>query len=113
MKLEDISQTFKALSDPTRLRIVYLLLQKESLCVCELVDTLELSQSTVSRHLAYLKNSNLVTSWRKGVWMHYAVSEEYLSIVNIEFLQTKLIETAEVKSDSNRTSACETSCAKE
>lgn len=102
MNLESISQTFKALSDPIRLRIVYLLSEKESLCVCELVETLDLSQSTVSRHLAYLKNSGLVKSWREGIWMHYALQTEALQMLKISKLKASLEETAEIVNDKEK-----------
>nr|HXK57067.1 metalloregulator ArsR/SmtB family transcription factor [Gammaproteobacteria bacterium] len=51
-----IARLFKALSDETRLRILCLLLEGE-LCVCDIMAVLQLPQSTVSRHLAYLKNA--------------------------------------------------------
>ena len=69
------AQLFKALSDDTRLRILGLLLEGE-LCVCDLMAILELPQSTVSRHLSYLKNSGLVSDRRHGIWMHYQLAEE-------------------------------------
>ncbi len=62
---------FKALSEPVRLRIVYMMLQRGELCVCDIVDSLELSQSVVSRHLAYLRNNGLVSTRRDGVWIYY------------------------------------------
>lgn len=67
--LENV-QMFKALGDETRLRILGLLRQGE-LCVCDIMDVLELPQSTASRHLAYLKNSKLVCGTRRGKWMYY------------------------------------------
>ena len=73
MDTESLAALFKTLSEPVRLRIVYLLLEKGELCVCHLVDTLELSQSVVSRHLAYLRNNGLVTTRREGVWVHYRI----------------------------------------
>lgn len=99
MTLENISQIFKALSDPIRLRVIYLLLEKDSLCVCEIVERLALSQSTVSRHLAYLKNSGLVESWREGVWMHYALNKQSLQIVNTLELKSKLLSTQQITQD--------------
>ncbi|MHB8793083.1 MAG: ArsR/SmtB family transcription factor [Thermoleophilia bacterium] len=72
--MKKTAQTFKALSDETRLRILGLLLDGE-LCVCELMASLDLPQSTVSRHLAYLKNSGLVSDRRRGIWMHYRIVE--------------------------------------
>jgi len=62
---------FKALSEPVRLRIIYVMLQRGELCVCDIVDSLELSQSVVSRHLAYLRNNGLVSTRRDGVWIYY------------------------------------------
>jgi ArsR family transcriptional regulator len=68
MKTE--AKIFKALADETRLRILSLLLDGE-LCVCELIAALELPQSTISRHLAYLRKSGLVKDRRQGVRMYY------------------------------------------
>jgi len=62
---------FKGLSDPVRLRIAHLLVQRGELCVCHLTDVLQLPQSTVSRHLNILRNSGLVNSERRGKWVYY------------------------------------------
>ncbi|WP_041262739.1 ArsR/SmtB family transcription factor [Citrifermentans bemidjiense] len=69
-------QYFKALADETRLRIVALLLCSRELCVCDITATLQLPQSTVSRHLAYLKNAGWVTDRREGVWIVYTLSTD-------------------------------------
>jgi len=71
--LEQLEDTFKALADRTRLRILGLLGNNE-VCVCHLHDSLGVPQPTVSRHLAYLRRAGLVTARRDGVWMHYRVS---------------------------------------
>ncbi len=73
MTTETLAALFKTLSEPVRLRIVYLLLSVGELCVCDLVETLGLSQSVVSRHLAYLRNNGLVATRREGVWVHYRI----------------------------------------
>ena len=70
--MKTLAHMFKALSDEIRLRILCLLLEGE-LCVCDIVDVLQLPQSTVSRHLAYLKNAGLVDDRRCGVWMYYSI----------------------------------------
>ena len=70
------AQIFKALADPIRLRIVLLLQSEGELCVCDLMAVLKLPQSTVSRHLAYLKRSCWVDTRRQGVWMYYQLSRE-------------------------------------
>jgi ArsR family transcriptional regulator len=66
---------FKALAEPIRLRILALLLDGER-CVCDLMAVLDMPQSTVSRHLAYLKNAGWVEGERRGVWMYYRLSEK-------------------------------------
>lgn len=69
------SKILKALSDPTRLKIIYLLQERE-LCVCEIMHALEKPQSTVSHHLNILKNACLI-KWRKdGIWIHYQLSNQ-------------------------------------
>ena len=74
--MKHLAQTIKALSDPIRLRIVLLLQAEGELCVCDLMAVLKLPQSTVSRHLAYLKRSCWVDTRREGVWMYYTLSRE-------------------------------------
>lgn len=89
-QLETLTHLFKALCEPVRLRIVHLLLQRNNLCVCDLTEVLALNQSTVSRHLAYLKNANLVRAWREGTWMHYALQPDALTLLNLETMQQQL-----------------------
>lgn len=69
-KLETI---FRALSDRTRLRILNLLRGGE-LCVCDLVDVLDVPQPTASRHLAYLRKTGLVLARKEGLWHYYRLS---------------------------------------
>lgn len=64
---------FKSLSDETRVRILVLLLEHGELCICDLMTALEQPQSTVSRHVAYLKNSGWLNDRRGGVWMYYSI----------------------------------------
>jgi ArsR family transcriptional regulator len=66
---------FKALGDETRLRILSLLLTEGELCVCDLIATLKLPQSTVSRHLAYLRKTGWVNDRRCGIWMYYSIAD--------------------------------------
>jgi len=64
---------FRACSDRTRLRILHLLLPGE-LCVCHIVEALELSQPKISRHLAYLRRTGLVLARRDGLWNYYRLA---------------------------------------
>ncbi len=66
---------FKALSDPTRLRILMLLSQRE-LCVCELAFTLKMEQSRISHQLRILKDVDLVEDVRDGKWINYRIPDK-------------------------------------
>ena len=65
---------FKALADRTRLRIINLVAQDE-ICVCFFVEVLQVKQSGISRHLAYLRKAGLVRARRDGKWIHYRLAE--------------------------------------
>ena len=73
--MEEDLAIFKACSDATRLRVLFLLAERE-LCVCELVEVLEMPQGKVSRHLALLKQAGLVRDRRDGTWIHYSLRQE-------------------------------------
>ena len=66
----------KALSDPTRLKIVQLLNQKQALCVCDIISELHQPQPTISRHLNQLNQIGILKSERKGTWIWYSISQE-------------------------------------
>ena len=72
--MRNLEQLFKGLADQTRLRILNLLIHGE-LCVCDIHYVLESSQSNVSRHLTYLKNSGLVLDRREGTRMYYRLEQ--------------------------------------
>ena len=68
------AQLFKSLADETRLRIIWLLMAREELCVCDIMEVLGITQSKASRHLRYLYHLGWVTDRREGVWMNYRLS---------------------------------------
>ena len=72
-----VSQTFKALSDPTRIRILHLLAGREY-SVNDIADTLHLKQSTVSHQLRFLKNLRLVKFRREGTTLFYTQDDEHV-----------------------------------
>lgn len=71
--IDQVARVARALADPTRLRILALLGDRE-VCVCHIHESLGLPQPTVSRHLAFLRREGLVDARRDGVWMHYQVA---------------------------------------
>jgi ArsR family transcriptional regulator len=71
--VEEYTQIFKTLSDPTRLRILRLLLDAgKELCVCELVDSLEEPQYNVSKHVTAMRAAGLLKSRKEGRWVYYS-----------------------------------------
>ncbi len=68
--MSGVAALLGALADPLRLRILRLVLERE-LCVCEVVDALQIPQYRVSRHLTALRRLGLVAARREGRWMHY------------------------------------------
>ncbi|HEY6871655.1 MAG TPA: metalloregulator ArsR/SmtB family transcription factor [Geobacteraceae bacterium] len=106
--MKQTARIFKALADETRLRILALLIAEGELCVCKIMAALQLPQSTVSRHLAYLKNTGWLHDRREGVWMHYSVDEQGSAFHGgmIDFLRTRLAALPTAVSDLERLATC-------
>jgi ArsR family transcriptional regulator, arsenate/arsenite/antimonite-responsive transcriptional repressor len=82
----------KGLSDRTRLRLVAALRGRE-LCVCELCDALELSQSTLSTHLMVLRDSGVVQTRKNGKWIYYALRSDLGRVIDVFFRQFAAVAT--------------------
>jgi ArsR family transcriptional regulator len=76
-----LAASFKAVADPTRLRLLSLIAAHEGgeACVCDLTGEFDLSGPTISHHLKVLREAGLVTSERRGTWVHYRVVAERLA----------------------------------
>ncbi len=72
--MRDLTLFYAALSDPTRLRLLSLMKNRE-VCVCYLQEVLQTNQPKISRHLAYLKRAGLVEARRDGRWSHYRLKK--------------------------------------
>ena len=70
--MRTLLNALKALSDETRLRMINLLYEKE-LCVCDIMESLKITQTKASRHLSYLKNAGLVTDRKHAQWVYYSI----------------------------------------
>lgn len=106
--MKEIIKAFKALSDPTRLRI-FLLLMKKDLCVCELMFVLNMPQSRVSHQLRLLRDADLVSDKREGRWIIYTIPRGVRS--NFEPLVRRLagpelVDSELVLSDLERLDLC-------
>ena len=78
--LYGLSEFYKIFGDPTRLRILDLLLNKP-LCVNEISEILDVSQSAISHQLKYLRSSNLVKAEKTGKNVYYSISDEHIKII--------------------------------
>jgi ArsR family transcriptional regulator len=72
--MKDFIKVMKALSDPNRVRIVKML-QHKLMCVCELQEALQISQSSVSKHLKILEEAGLVEFRKEGLWVNYYLTD--------------------------------------
>lgn len=76
---------FKVLGEKNRVRILLMLLQKP-LCVCEITSVLNLNTSTVSNHLALLRDAGFVVDEKEGKWINYKINHDYDSPIISEIL---------------------------
>jgi len=67
---------YKCLADETRLTCLLLVYDVGELCVCELTDALDVSQPKISRHLARLRESNILCGERRGQWVYYQINPD-------------------------------------
>lgn len=72
-----LSEIFKVLSDPTRLKIIYVL-SKGALCVCDIAQTLNMTQSAISHHLRLLRNLRLVKYRKEGKQVIYSLDDDHV-----------------------------------
>ncbi|WP_344342006.1 metalloregulator ArsR/SmtB family transcription factor [Agrococcus versicolor] len=80
---EHLAMAFKALGDPTRLRLLSLIASSDGgeACICDLIDPVGLSQGTVSHHMKILGSAGLVTREQRGRWAYYAIADGALERV--------------------------------
>ncbi len=79
-RAEEYAEWFKALADPTRIRILNLLARNiEPICVCDIVDRFPLGQPTISHHLKILRETCFVRAERRGSFIYYAINRQCLN----------------------------------
>ncbi len=92
-------EQLKALGESNRFRIM-MMLRSRPLCVCELLEILDVSGATMSSHLKTLKYASLVESRRDGKWIEYRIAEDAGSLV--EYLYASCEDTAQIDEDSRQ-----------
>ncbi len=79
-ELYDLAELFKVFGDSTRIRILYVLFEAE-LCVCDIAQTLGMTQSAISHQLRILKQSKLVKSRREGKQVFYSLADDHVRTI--------------------------------
>jgi ArsR family transcriptional regulator len=103
--MKHLVKTFKALSDETKIRILKILEERDELCVCEIMQALDISQSRASRNLGILREAGLVKDRREGTWIYYSLSPEkgaQYSQPLLQLLDDWLVDDAVVQADRER-----------
>ena len=83
---DSIISGFHALSEPLRVKVLQLLKNRE-ICVCDLCDILDVSQSKLSFHLKTLKEANLVCARQEGRWIYYSLNQPQFKILQQHLTQ--------------------------
>lgn len=72
--MESLARLFKTLSDETRLQILFLMKDGE-ICVCDIAETLNMTQPNISFHLGILKDAGIIMDRKNGRWVHYSLND--------------------------------------
>jgi DNA-binding transcriptional ArsR family regulator len=81
--VEDAAEVFRVLGDPTRMRLLYALAQRE-LCVCDLSAVLDMTQSAISHQLRVLRSARLVRHRKVGKTVYYALADDHvMQLINV------------------------------
>ena len=105
--MQTLTELFKSLADETRLRLLMLLQGGNEYCVCDLMNALDMPQSTVSRHLAALKRNGWLQDRRGGVWMYYSLRKDMDAFLQAQLvlLSNRLTDNPANRVDSDRLEA--------
>ncbi len=98
--MENIVEVLKALSDETRLRIINLLYWGE-LCVCDIMEVLDITQAKASRHLGVLRRAGLVTDRKSAQWVYYTLAplekNKFVESIILDHLRQTALYTADLQ----------------
>ena len=96
--MSDLVTFSRALADPTRSRIVNLVM-KDALCVCELAEILGMPQSSVSSHVQIIRKAGLLDSEKCEKWTYFRIAPEYRKLIKSLMVFFVVAETREFEKD--------------
>jgi ArsR family transcriptional regulator len=90
--MKEAARFFKVLSDESRLKMLWLLFNRQELCVCDVMAVLEITQSKASRHLAALRHIGIAVDRKDGLWSYYSLiaPADELAKNHLKLLRTTL-----------------------
>jgi len=98
--MDNLTALFKALSDRNRLRIVTALMEYEELCACQIIEFMQVTGATVSRHMGVLIASGLVDSRKEGRWVYYRLRREAVEFAGlVQWIEKQLTSDSAVARD--------------
>jgi len=99
LNLFSASQVFKCLSEEPRLRILYLIFKQKQMCISDLCQILDFTQTKTSRHLGYLKNAGLVYSKKINQWTYYSIKEELIDFIEqlLVYIERDVVLTKDIE----------------
>lgn len=86
-KVAAMAEVYKAMGDPTRIRLLYALIQGEELCVHDLCSVLDMAQSAVSHQLRYLRHLRIVKRRKSGKTVYYSIDDHHIEQLFEQTLQ--------------------------
>jgi ArsR family transcriptional regulator, arsenate/arsenite/antimonite-responsive transcriptional repressor len=97
--VKEAAQFFKVLSDESRLKMLWLLFNRQELCVCDVMAVLGITQSKASRHLAALRHIGIATDRKDGLWSYYSLIQpaDELAKNHLKLLRTTLAKHPDAK----------------
>jgi DNA-binding transcriptional ArsR family regulator len=102
----DTVEIFKALADPARLKIVCMVAEAGDLCVCRIVEALDMGQPAVSHHLAKLRYSGVLAARKEGQWVHYSLNTSILEQDALAFLADLIKAARQAYTEEPSTAPC-------
>ena len=100
--MQKLVQLGKILSDTNRVKILALLYREKELCVCELCDTLKLSQPLVSRHLKQMRELDFVQTHKEGKWIVYSLQKNQNLLYLLQSIQSDILDLPSIVSCTTR-----------
>jgi ArsR family transcriptional regulator len=98
--MENIQRLFTALSDKSRLKIIAALREYDDMCVCQIVELLQLTGATTSKHLSILMRAGVLDSYKEGRWVHYRLDySNHCCDQIMAWLEELLYQTDTIKDD--------------